>query len=180
MIVGSSSADIVRRIQPSGAVRAYHARTGALVWRFNTIPQAGEDGVDTWEHDSWRQTGGANVWSTMTADLERGLVFLPISTAGPDFYGGDRPGANLFSDAVVALDAKTGKRVWHFQTVHHDLWDYDLAAPPNLVRVNHSGHDIDAVAQAPKTGLVFLLGRDTGSPLYPVKERLVPQSDVRT
>jgi quinoprotein glucose dehydrogenase len=178
VIVGSSIADIVRRIQPSGVVRAYHAHTGELVWRFNTIPQAGEFGNDTWENESWRHTGGANVWSTMTADLRRGLVFLPVSSAGPDLYGGDRPGANLFSDAVVALEAKTGKRVWHFQTVHHDIWDYDVAAPPILVRVTHNGREIDAVAQATKTGLVFLLDRETGAPLFPVEERSVPQSDV--
>src|SRR5262249_15208418 len=178
VIVGSSIADMIRRIQPPGAVRAYDARTGALIWRFNTIPRVGEDGVETWEQESWQQTGGAKVWSTMTADLERGLVFLPVSTAGPDFFGGDRPGANLFSDSVVALEAKTGKHVWHFQTVHHDLWDYDLPAPPNLVRVKHGGHEIDAVAQATKTGFVFLLDRETGTPLFPVEERPVPRSDV--
>jgi quinoprotein glucose dehydrogenase len=178
VIVGSSIADIVRRAMPSGAVRAFNARTGALVWRFNTIPKTGEVGNETWENESWKDSGGANVWSTITADLERGLVFLPVSTAGPDFYGGDRRGANLFSDSVVALDAKTGKYVWHFQTVHHDLWDYDLAAPPILVRVRHDGRDVDAVAQATKTGVVFLLERDTGKPLFPVEERAVPQSDV--
>ena len=178
VIVGSSIADIVRRIQPSGVVRGYDVRTGGLFWRFNTIPKAGEFGNDTWENESWKQNGGANVWSTMTADLERGLVFLPVSTAGPDLYGGDRPGANLVSDAVVALKAKTGERVWHFQTLHHDIWDYDLAAPPILVRVNHDGREINAVAQATKTGFVFLLDRETGVPLFPVEERPVPQSDV--
>lgn len=178
VIVGSSIADEIRRIQPSGAVRAYNARTGALVWRFNTIPQGGEVGSETWEHESWRTTGGANVWSTITADLGRGLIFLPVSTAGPDFIGVDRPGANLFSDAVVALEAATGKHRWHFQTVHHDLWDYDLAAPPALVRVRHEGHEVDAVAQGTKTGFVFLLDRDTGQPLFPVEERPVPQSDI--
>ncbi len=178
VIVGSTLADEVRRIQPSGAVRAYHARTGAPVWRFNTIPQQGELGTETWEQESWRITGGANVWSTMTADLARGLVFLPVSTAGPDFIGIDRKGANLFSDAVVALDAKTGKYRWHFQTVHHDLWDYDLAAPPALVRVRHDGREIDAVAQGTKTGFVFLLDRETGKPLFPVEERPVPRSTI--
>jgi quinoprotein glucose dehydrogenase len=178
IIVGSSLADIVRRIQPSGVVRAYDARSGKLLWRFNTIPKAGEAGNETWENESWKITGGANVWSTITADLERGLVFLPVSTAGPDLYGGDRPGANLFSDALVALDARTGKRVWHFQTVHHDIWDYDLAAPPVLVTVDHNGSKIDAIAQATKTGFIFLLHRDTGEPLFPVEERVVPVSDV--
>jgi quinoprotein glucose dehydrogenase len=118
------------------------------------------------------------VWSTITADPARGLVFLPVSTAGPDHYGGDRRGANLYADSVVALRAATGERVWSFQTVHHDLWDYDLAAPPNLVRVGHEGRLVDAVAQATKTGFVFLLDRDTGKPLFPVEERPVPASDV--
>jgi quinoprotein glucose dehydrogenase len=178
VIVGSSIADITRRIQPSGAVRAFDARTGALVWRFNTIPKPGEVGNETWEDESWKENGGANVWSTITADLERGLVFLPVSSAGPDPYGGDRKGANLFSDSVVALDAKTGKYVWHFQTVHHDLWDYDLAAPPILVRIRQDGRDVDAVAQATKTGFIFLLDRETGKPIFPVEEKSVPQSDV--
>jgi quinoprotein glucose dehydrogenase len=162
VIVGSSIADITRRIQPSGTVRAFNARTGALVWRFNTIPKPGEYGNETWEKESWKEAGGANVWSTMTADVGRGLVFLPVSSAGPDFYGGDRPGANLFSDSIVALDAKTGKYVWHFQTLHHDLWDYDVAAPPILVRVEHEGRERDAVAVVTKSGFVFLLDREIG------------------
>jgi quinoprotein glucose dehydrogenase len=178
LVVGSSIADTIRRMEPPGTVRAFDARTGKLVWRFHTIPRAGEFGVETWENDGWRHTGGANVWSTITADVERGLVFLPVSTAGPDFYGGDRLGANLFSDSVVALRAATGERVWHFQTVHHDLWDYDLAAPPALVRVSRDGAGVDAVAQATKTGFVFLLDRETGAPLLPVEERPVPTSDV--
>jgi quinoprotein glucose dehydrogenase len=178
VIVGSSIADEVRRIQPSGAVRAFDAHTGALVWRFNTIPQTAEFGSETWENESWQQTGGANVWSTITADLDRGLVFLPVSSAGPDFTGIDRKGANLFSDSVVALDAKTGTRRWHFQTIHHDLWDYDLAAPPVLVRVQNNGREIDAVTQGTKTGFIFLLDRETGRPLFPVEERPVPASDI--
>ncbi len=179
VIVGSSIADIIRRVQPSGAVRGFDARTGKLVWRFDTVPRRGQAGNETWEKGSWRSSGGANVWSTITADPSRGLAFLPVSTAGPDFYGGDRPGANLFADSVVALEAKTGARVWHFQTVHHDLWDYDLGAPPSLVRVTREGRQVDAVAQATKTGFVFLLDRETGAPLFPVEERPVPLSDVR-
>ena len=178
VVVGSSIADIIRRIQPSGAVRAYDARTGSLVWRFDPVPRQGQFGVDTWEDGSWRESGGANVWSTITADVERGLVFLPVSASGPDFYGGDRRGANLFTDSVVALEAKTGRRVWHFQTVHHDLWDYDVAAPPNVVQVTHQGRRVDAVAAPTKNGFVFLLDRDTGKPLFPVEERAVPRSDV--
>jgi quinoprotein glucose dehydrogenase len=178
VIVGSSIADITRRIMPSGAVRAFDARTGALVWRFNTIPRSGEVGNETWENESWKENGGANVWSTITTDVERGLVFLPATSAGPDPYGGDRKGANLFSDSLVAVDAKTGKYVWHFQTVHHDLWDYDLASPPILVRVRQDGRDVDAVAQATKTGFIFLFDRETGKPIFPVEEKSVPQSDV--
>lgn len=178
VVVGSAIADIVRRIQPSGAVRAFDVRTGELIWRFDTVPKEGQFGTDTWEKESWRIHGGANVWTTMTVDPERGLVFLPVSTAGPDFYGGDRPGANLFVDSLVALDARTGRRVWHYQTVHHDLWDYDLPSPASLVRLKRDGRWIDAVAQPTKTGLIFVLDRDTGEPLFPVEERPVPQSDV--
>ena len=178
VVVGSSLADEVRRIQPSGAVRAFDARSGKLLWRFNTIPKAGEFGVDTWQDGSASIHGGANVWSTMTADEQRDLVFLPVSTAGPDFIGVDRPGANLFVDSVVALKATTGERVWHFQTTHHDLWDYDLAAPPLLARVTHQGKAIDAVVQGTKPGFLFVLNRDTGEPLFPVEERPMPASDI--
>jgi quinoprotein glucose dehydrogenase len=178
VVTGSSIADLIRRREPPGHVRAFDARSGRLLWTFHTIPREGEAGVETWEDESWRTTGTANVWSTITADLERGLAFLPVSTAGPDHFGGDRRGANLFADSVVALRAHTGERVWHFQTVHHDLWDYDLAAPPNLVRVRHAEREIDAVAQATKTGFVFLLDRETGEPLFPVEEKPVPASDV--
>ena len=136
VIVGSSIADTLRRVAPPGDVRAYDVRSGALRWTFHTIPHPGELGDDTWQNDGWRNAGAANVWSTITADLERGLVFLPVSTPSPDFDGADRPGANLFSDSVVALRAATGEHVWHFQTVHHDLWDYDLAAPPVLTRMS--------------------------------------------
>ena len=124
------------------------------------------------------RVGAANVWSTITADLERGLVFLPVSSASPDHYGGARPGANLYSDSVVALNANTGKLEWHFQTVHHDLWDYDLAAPPILVDIRRDERDVPAVVVLTKTSLVFVLHRETGEPLFPVEERPVPVSDV--
>ncbi len=179
VVVGSSLADEVRRIQPSGAVRAFDAVSGKLLWRFNTIPQPGEFGNETWEQNSSSIHGGANVWSTITADEQRGLIFLPVSTAGPDFIGVDRPGANLFVDSVVALKAQTGERVWHFQTTHHDLWDYDLAAPPMLASVKHNGKVIDAVVQGTKTGFVFVLNRDTGMPLFPVEEKPMPESDIQ-
>jgi quinoprotein glucose dehydrogenase len=177
IVVGSSIADTLRPDAPPGDVRAFDVRSGALRWTFHTIPHAGEPGFETWESGT-ALTGAANVWSTITADLARGLVFLPVSTPSPDFYGGDRLGDNLYSDSVVALDAKTGARRWHFQTVHHDLWDYDLAAPPVLVTLERGGRRIDAVAQATKHGFVFVLDRDTGEPVFPVTETPVPASDL--
>lgn len=177
IVMGSSVADLLRPDAPPGDVRGFDVRTGKLRWTFHTIPHPGEYGYDTWENGT-KLSGGANVWTTMSADLERGLVFLPVSTATPDFYGGDRLGANLYSDSLVALEAATGKRVWHFQTVHHDLWDYDLAAPPVLVTVEHDGKKIDAVAQPTKQGFVFVLDRETGEPIFPVEERPFPPSDV--
>jgi quinoprotein glucose dehydrogenase len=178
VIVGSSIADTLRRRSPPGDVRAFDAHDGRLRWTFHTIPHGGELGTETWGGESWRDAGAGNVWSTMTADLERGLVFLPVTSPSPDFYGGQRPGANLFTDSLVALRAATGERVWHFQVVHHDIWDYDLPAPPNLVQVVQDGRTIDAVALATKMGFVFVLDRATGVPLFPVEERPVPASDV--
>jgi quinoprotein glucose dehydrogenase len=175
--VGSSIADTLRPDAPPGDVRAFDVRTGALRWTFHTIPHEEEFGYDTWQTGTVL-SGAANVWSTITADLARGWLFLPVSTPSPDFYGGDRPGANLFSDSVVALDGATGKRIWHFQTVHHDLWDYDLAAPPVLVTLVREGVTRDAVVQATKQGFVFVLDRETGEPIFPVEERPFPASDV--
>jgi quinoprotein glucose dehydrogenase len=177
IVVGSSIADTLRPDSPPGDVRAFDVRTGALAWTFHTIPRPGEPGHETWETGTAR-SGAANVWSTITADPARGLVFLPVSTPSPDFYGGERPGANLYSDSVVALEADTGRVRWHYQTVHHDLRDYDLAAPPVLVTIRRDGAAIDAVAQATKHGLVFVLDRDTGRPILPVEERPFPASDV--
>jgi membrane-bound PQQ-dependent dehydrogenase (glucose/quinate/shikimate family) len=165
-------------IGPAGDVRAYDTRTGALVWRFHTIPRPGEPGHQTWEGESWKDRSGANVWSVMSVDAERGLVFLPVGSAAYDFYGGDRKGHNLFANSLVALDAATGRLRWHFQTVRHDLWDYDLPAQPTLVSVRRDGRDLPAVAQVTKTGLVFVLERETGRPLFDVEERPVPQSRV--
>lgn len=161
-----------------GHVRAYDVRTGELSWTFHTIPQPGEFGHDTWEDDSWRTAGGANVWAGFSVDAERGIVFAPTGAPTYDFYGGNRKGSNLFANTLLALDAATGERIWHYQTVHHDVWDYDLPAPPNLVRVVHEGRARDAVAQVTKTGFVFLLDRETGEPLFPIEERPVPRSDV--
>jgi membrane-bound PQQ-dependent dehydrogenase (glucose/quinate/shikimate family) len=163
---------------PSGAVRAFDVRSGKLLWTFHTIPQPGEVGHETWERDAWKERTGANVWSIMSVDAERGLVFLPIGSASYDFWGGDRKGLDLFANSVVALEAATGKLVWYFQTVHHDIWDYDVPAQPVLITVWRSGREIPAVAQVTKMGFVFILDRLTGKPLFPVEERPVPRSDV--
>jgi quinoprotein glucose dehydrogenase len=162
-----------------GHVRAYNIRTGKREWIFHTIPHPGEFGYDTWEDkESWKKIGGANVWTGMAIDRERGIVFVPTGSAAFDFYGGNRKGANLFSNCLLALDAKTGKRIWHFQTVHHDIWDRDLPSPPNLVTVTHDGKRIDAVAQTTKSGFVFLFERETGKPLFPIEERPMQASDL--
>lgn len=176
-IVGSQLQEFPPR-GPAGDVRAYDVRTGSLAWRFHTVPRPGEVGHDTWDGDSWKDRSGVNVWSVMSVDPERGLVFLPVGSATYDFYGGDRKGDNLFANAVVALDAGTGALRWHFQTVHHDVWDYDLPAQPALVTVRRDGRDVPAVAQITKTGFVFVLDRETGKPLFPVDEQSVPASTV--
>jgi quinoprotein glucose dehydrogenase len=161
-----------------GFVRGYDVRTGELRWSFNTIPRPGEFGNDTWLDGSWEYTGNAGVWTPFTADLERGYVYLPVETATGDFYGGHRPGDNLFTDSLVCLDARTGRRVWHFQTLHHDIWDYDLPAPPVLLDITVRGRRIPAVAQVTKVGFTFVFNRYTGRPVWPIEERRVPQTDV--
>ena len=178
IVVGSAFADEVRRRAPPGDVRAFDARRGRRLWTFRTLPAAGEPGAETWSGNPREISGAANVWTTMTADAARDLVFLPVSSASPDFYGGDRVGDNLYSNALVALRASTGERVWHFQIQHHDIWDYDLPAAPVLVQVRRDGALVDAVAQVTKTGLVFVLDRDTGAPIFPIEESPVPKSDV--
>lgn len=162
-----------------GNVRAFDVKTGALVWTFHTIPQPGEYGYDTWPADAWQRVGGANNWAGMSLDEVRGIVFVPTGSAAFDFWGGDRAGQNLFANSLLALDAATGKRLWHFQTVHHDIWDRDLPAPPNLVSVNHNGKVIDAVAQITKSGFVFLFDRVSGEALFPIEERPVPASRLK-
>lgn len=162
-----------------GYIRAYNVMTGALEWVFHTIPQPGEYGYETWPEDAWQYAGGVNNWAGMSLDEERGMVFIPTGSASFDFWGGNRKGKNLFANSVLALDAATGKRTWHFQTVYHDIWDRDLPAPPNLVTVIHEGRRVDAVAQITKSGFVFLLDRETGEPLFPVEERPVPASDLK-
>lgn len=161
-----------------GWVRAYDAHTGALKWTFHTVPQGGEPGSETWLDDSWQYTGNTGLWTPFSADAARGYVYLPIEAATGDFYGGHRHGNNLFSDALVCLDANTGRTVWYYQIVHHDIWDYDLPAPPVLVDITVRGKRIPAVVQVTKMGLAFVFDRVTGRPVWPIVERKVPQSDV--
>ncbi len=155
----------------SGAIRAFDVRTGQLRWTFRTIPRPGEDGYETWPPDAWKTAGGASDWSGHSVDEARGIVYVSTETAGPDFWGGDRYGKNLFANSIIALDASTGRRIWHYQIVHHDLWDLDLPAPPTLLTVTHEGRRIDAVAQGTKHGLLFAFDRVTGAPLWPIHER---------
>ena len=177
VITGAMVAD-GEPLGPSGDVRAWDANTGKLVWRFHVIPQEGEFGNDTWPKGAWKDRAGANAWSMLSVDEKRGIVFLPLTSPATDFYGGDRKGANLFGDSLVALDAGTGTRLWHFQTVHHNIWDYELPAQPMLVDVKRDGRPVAAVAQITKTGFVFLFDRASGKPLFPIDERPVPRSDV--
>ncbi|HEV2391224.1 MAG TPA: PQQ-binding-like beta-propeller repeat protein [Verrucomicrobiae bacterium] len=162
-----------------GHLRAYDIRTGKIVWTFHILPYPGEPGYNTWPPDAWTYVGGVNCWTGMSVDERRGIVYVPTGSAAFDFWGGNRIGQDLFANCLLALDANTGRRIWHFQCVHHDLWDRDLPAPPVLVTVRHNGHPIDAVAQTTKSGHVFLFNRDTGEPLFPIKERMVPPSDLQ-
>jgi quinoprotein glucose dehydrogenase len=176
LITGSRTAEGLPT--PPGDVRAYDARTGALRWTFHTIPRPGEFGYETWPKDAWTYSGAANNWTGMSLDTRRGLVFVPLGSAADDYYGANRVGDDLFANSLIALDAATGKRVWHFQLVRHDVWDRDLPAPPNLVTVRHEGRPIDAVAQVTKSGHLFLFERATGKPLFPIQYRAYPKSDV--
>jgi quinoprotein glucose dehydrogenase len=176
LIIGNEVSELYGA-QP-GYIRAYNIRTGKLEWTFHTVPKPGELGYDTWPKDAWKYAGGANCWGGLSVDEKRGMVFFGTGSPSYDFYGYDRIGKNLFGNCVVALDAKTGKHIWHFQTIHHDLWDYDLPAPPNLVTVMKDGKKIDAVAQTSKVGFLYVLNRETGESLFPIEERPVPASDV--
>ena len=175
VIVGSRVPDGVQReFDPPGTVQAFDTQTGERRWVFFTIPQSSDDfGANTWEDESWRYTGHANVWGLMSLDAERGLLYVPTSTPSSDYWGGRRKGANLFAESLVCLDARTGERRWHFQTVHHGLWDYDLSAAPNLVKITVDGREIDAVAQVSKHGFTYVFDRVTGEPVWPIEERAV-------
>lgn len=176
LIVGSITSEDLPAAP--GDIRAYDVRTGSLLWSFHTIPHPGEYGYNTWPEKAWKYSGAANDWSGMALDEARGLVFVPTGSAAFDFYGPDRKGPDLFANCLLALDAKTGRRVWSYQLVHHDLWDRDLPAPPALVTLKRHGKRIDAVAQVTKSGHVFVFERATGKPLFPIEERPVPKSDV--
>jgi glucose dehydrogenase len=159
-------------------VHAYDTRTGKMVWVFHSVPHPGEFGYETWPKDFWKTGGGVHNWNELTVDEKRGIAYIPFGTARYDFYGANRHGQNLFGNSVVALDARTGKRLWHFQTVHHDLWDYDLPTAPRLLTVKHNGRTVEAIAQPTKHGFLFVFNRLTGEPLWPVEERPVPKTDV--
>lgn len=163
---------------PPGHVRAYNVVTGKLEWTFHTVPHPGEFGYDTWPKDAYKYVGGVNVWSEMTVDEKNGIVFLPLGSPTYDYYGADRLGSNLFGNCLAAVDARTGKRLWHYQTVHHDLWDYDLAAAPQLLTINRNGKKTDVVAVASKHGFMFVFDRKTGEPVFPIEEKPFPASEM--
>ena len=163
---------------PPGHILAFDVHTGALRWRFDLIPGEGEYGNETWEDGSWDRVGHTNAWAPLSVDLERGLVFVPVGTPGNDYYGGGRKGDNLFAESLVALDARTGERVWHFQAVHHGLWDWDLPSQPTLFPLAVEDRTLDAVAVSTKMGFLFVFDRETGEPVWPIEERPVPPSDV--
>jgi quinoprotein glucose dehydrogenase len=176
LILGSAAGESF--IAPPGDIRAYDVVTGQKVWQFHTVPLPGEFGYDTWPKEAYKYVGGANNWGSMSVDEERGIVYVPTGSANYDFYGADRLGQNLFANCLLALDAKTGKRLWHYQTVHHDLWDFDNVSAPQLVTVRHNGRRIDAVALAGKTNFLYVFDRVTGKPLWPIEERPVPKSEM--
>ena len=176
LILGSATNEEYR--SGPGDIRAYDVRSGQLVWTFHTIPHPGEVGYETWPKDAWKSVGGANDWSGMALDEKRGIVYVPTASPKYNFYGANRPGANLFGDSLLALNARTGKLVWYYQMVHHDIWDYDNDSTPMLTTVMHNGKKVDVVAQAGKVGFLWVFNRETGEPLWPIEERPVPKSDM--
>jgi quinoprotein glucose dehydrogenase len=178
LILGSALGEGPRPSAP-GHIRAFDVKTGKIRWIFHTIPHPGEFGYETWSEDSWKKTGGTNSWGGFTLDKQRGMVFCGTGSPSYDHWGGDRVGQNLFGNCILALDAATGERIWHYQVVHHDLWDYDIPCPPNLVTLNRSGKRIDAIAQPTKMGHLFVLDRETGEPIFPIAEVEVPMSEIQ-
>src|SRR5690606_7491245 len=176
VIVGSTTGE--GYMAPPGDIRAYDVLTGELVWTFHTVPRPGEFGYETWPPDAWKYVGGTNAWGELTIDKELGIAYVPLGSPTYDFYGADRIGANLFGTSIVALDARTGRRVWHFQMVHHDLWDMDPSAAPQLTTITHEGRRRDVVAVGAKTGYLYVFDRATGEPIWPIEERPVPQSTM--
>jgi quinoprotein glucose dehydrogenase len=177
VILGSAPGESY--VSPPGFLRAYDVLTGKLIWTFHTVPQPGEPGHETWPKDAHKYIGGTNAWGEITLDEKRGIAFFPLGSPTYDFYGGDRKGDGLYGNCLLALDARTGKHLWHFQMVHHDLWDYDAAAAPQLITVKHNGRTIDAVAQATKQGFLFAFDRVTGKPLWPIKSARCPRPTYR-
>jgi quinoprotein glucose dehydrogenase len=176
LILGSATNEEYR--SGPGDIRAYDVRAGKLVWTFHTVPHPGEVGYDTWPKDAWKSVGGANAWSGLALDEKRAIIYIPTASPKYNFYGANRPGANLFGDSLLALNARTGKLIWYYQMVHHDIWDYDNDSTPMLTTVTHNGKKIDVVAQAGKVGFVWVFNRETGEPLWPIEERPVPKSDM--
>jgi quinoprotein glucose dehydrogenase len=179
IVVGSSVFDWWgKRPSPPGDVRGFDVATGRLLWTFHTVAQGEEAGTETWEKDSWKEAGNANVWAPMSADEELGYVYLPVSTPTNDYYGGHRPGDGLYGESLVCLDVTTGKKVWHYQLIHHGLWDYDPPAAPNLIDITVEGKPVKAVAQVTKQAFVYVFDRVTGKPVWPIEEQPVPASSV--
>ena len=176
LLLGSATGE--GYMSPPGDIRAYDVRTGKLVWTFHTIPRPGEFGYDTWPRDAWKYAGGTNNWGEMTLDTARGIAYIPLGSPTYDFYGADRAGTNLFGTSIVALDARSGKRLWHFQIVHHDLWDMDPSAAPQLTTISHEGRRRDVVVVTAKTGWLYVFDRVTGEPIWPIEERSVPKSEM--
>jgi quinoprotein glucose dehydrogenase len=176
ILLGSSPGE--GYLSPPGDLRAFDVVTGKLVWQFHTVPHPGEFGYETWPRDAYRYVGGINTWGEITIDTKRGIAYFPLGSPTYDYYGADRPGANLFGSSILALDARTGKRLWHFQMVHHDLWDFDGNAAPQLTTIKRNGKSIDVVAVAGKTGFLYVFDRVTGAPIWPIEERPVPKSDM--
>lgn len=176
LLLGSATGE--GYLSPPGDLRAFDILTGKVVWQFHTVPHPGEPGYDTWPPNAWKYIGGTNTWGEITVDAKRGIAYFPVGSPTYDFYGADRHGNNLFATCLLAIDARTGKLIWYFQGVHHDLWDYDFTAAPQLLTLNVNGKIIDAVAQSSKQGFVYVFDRVTGKPVFPIEERPVPKSDV--